>query len=89
MTTPHEVPGMRFLNPEGNGIRILSLGVSAQLPFSLPYSPLTYPIDGGDARCFSQLLILEELMHRLEYDHGRSARPCEFFHSITGVGASG
>ncbi|KIM23602.1 hypothetical protein M408DRAFT_53274, partial [Serendipita vermifera MAFF 305830] len=45
--------------------------------------------DGGDARCYSQLLILEELMHRLEYDHGRSVRPCEFFHSITGVGAGG
>ncbi|KIM27449.1 hypothetical protein M408DRAFT_48791, partial [Serendipita vermifera MAFF 305830] len=45
--------------------------------------------DGGDIRCFSQLLILEELMHRLEYDHGRPVRPCEFFHSITGVGAAG
>ncbi|KIM26368.1 hypothetical protein M408DRAFT_48117, partial [Serendipita vermifera MAFF 305830] len=45
--------------------------------------------DGGDTRCFSQLLILEELMHRLEYDHGRPVRPCEFFHSITGVGAAG
>ncbi|KIM20141.1 hypothetical protein M408DRAFT_30615 [Serendipita vermifera MAFF 305830] len=46
-------------------------------------------LDGGDARCFSQLLILEELMHRAEYDHGRPVRPCEFFHSITGVGAGG
>ncbi|KIM27514.1 hypothetical protein M408DRAFT_48879, partial [Serendipita vermifera MAFF 305830] len=45
--------------------------------------------DGGDTRCFSQLLILEELMYRLEYDHGRPIRPCEFFHSITGVGAAG
>ncbi|KIM27453.1 hypothetical protein M408DRAFT_24399 [Serendipita vermifera MAFF 305830] len=46
-------------------------------------------LDGGDIRCFSQLLILEELMHRLEYDYERPVRPCEFFHSITGVGAGG
>ncbi|KIM26364.1 hypothetical protein M408DRAFT_50543, partial [Serendipita vermifera MAFF 305830] len=45
--------------------------------------------DGGDTRCFAQLLILEELMHRLEYDYERPVRPCEFFHSITGVGAAG
>ncbi|KIM22021.1 hypothetical protein M408DRAFT_298151 [Serendipita vermifera MAFF 305830] len=46
-------------------------------------------LDGGDTRCYSQLLILEELMHVLEHDHGRPVRPCEFFHFMTGVGAGG
>lgn len=59
---------MKFLVPEGHGIRLLSL-------------------DGGDARCISQLVILDELMNRLGHDHGRKVRPCEYFHSITGVGA--
>lgn len=37
----------------------------------------------------SQLKILEELMQRVKYDTGNPIRPCEYFHSITGVGASG
>ncbi|KIM26362.1 hypothetical protein M408DRAFT_313754, partial [Serendipita vermifera MAFF 305830] len=79
---------MQFLHPEGNGIRLLSLGTQIYLPFSI-FKHNAYSADGGDIKCFSQLLILEELMHRLEYDYGRPVRPCEFFHSITGVGAAG
>jgi hypothetical protein len=45
--------------------------------------------DGGDVRCLSQLLMLKAIMRRLEYDDGNQIRPCDYFHSITGVGASG
>ncbi|KIM32147.1 hypothetical protein M408DRAFT_214514 [Serendipita vermifera MAFF 305830] len=46
-------------------------------------------LDGGDSRSLSQLLILEELMKRLEHDTKEDIRPCEYFHSMTGVGAGG
>jgi hypothetical protein len=82
MTTQDEVNRLHFLHPEGNGVRILALGEQIRLTVSIIYSK---PV----ALCFSQLLMLQELMRRLEYDHGRPVRPCEFFHSITGVGASG
>ena len=47
------------------------------------------PSDGGDTRCMSELVILDTLMTRLSYDRQRQVRPCEYFDSITGVGASG
>ncbi len=28
-------------------------------------------------------------MQRVQYDTGKTLRPCDYFHSITGVGASG
>jgi hypothetical protein len=37
----------------------------------------------------SELVILDTLMTRLSYDRQQQVRPCEYFHSITGVGASG
>ncbi|KIM32148.1 hypothetical protein M408DRAFT_214516 [Serendipita vermifera MAFF 305830] len=46
-------------------------------------------LDGGDTRSLSQLLILEELLKRLGHDTREDIRPCEYFHSITGVGAGG
>jgi hypothetical protein len=48
-----------------------------------------YEIDGGGINCISELKILDEFMQRLCYDTGKIFRPCEYFHSITGVGASG
>jgi len=45
-------------------------------------------IDGGEARCMTQLLILDEFMHRLEMD-GVSCLPCEYFHLVIGAGAGG
>jgi hypothetical protein len=44
--------------------------------------------DGGEARCMTQLLILEEFMHRLETD-GVACLPCEYFHLVIGAGAGG
>lgn len=46
-------------------------------------------IDGGDTRCLSQLIVMDECMSRLKHDLGKDIRPCEYFHSITGVGAAG
>ncbi|KIM28425.1 hypothetical protein M408DRAFT_141107 [Serendipita vermifera MAFF 305830] len=37
----------------------------------------------------SELKILDEFMQRVQYDVGEPLRPCDYFHSITGVGASG
>lgn len=80
---------MGFITPEGDGVRILVLGAN-QLSSPHNFDRLPYGIlDGGDTRCLSQLIILDELMTRLKHDLGRDIRPCEYFHSITGVGASG
>jgi hypothetical protein len=45
--------------------------------------------DGGGINCISELKILDEFMQRLCYDTRKTFRPCKYFHSITGVGASG
>ena len=44
--------------------------------------------DGGDARCMSQLYILGEYMHRLEYKLGKKVLPCEHFDLIAAVDTS-
>ena len=46
-------------------------------------------IDGGEARCLSQLEILREFMHRLNVDTGNKYRPFDYFDWIGGVGAGG
>ncbi|KIM32134.1 hypothetical protein M408DRAFT_20473 [Serendipita vermifera MAFF 305830] len=46
-------------------------------------------LDGGGMNCLSQLQILKEFMARVEYDTKSSLLPCQYFHLITGVGASG
>jgi len=72
-----------------DGLRILSLGEPP--PGIYHEKPLTPRTDGGDLNSISQLKILEEFMKRLEYDSEvrKAIRPCEYFHTITGVGASG
>jgi hypothetical protein len=44
--------------------------------------------DGGDARCMSQLYILEEYMHRLEHKLGRKVLPRDHFDLIGAVDSS-
>lgn len=46
-------------------------------------------LDGGDARCTSQLFILREYISRLGSDSGREVLPYEHFHLITAVGPAG
>jgi hypothetical protein len=46
--------------------------------------------DGGDARCMSELHILQEFMHRLEpQTGGKTQRPCDYFDLIVAVDAAG
>jgi hypothetical protein len=61
---------------------------SLAIPLYAKFGPFTLA-DGRDTRCMSELVILDELMARLSNDHQRRVRPCEYFQSITGVGASG
>jgi hypothetical protein len=91
MATLKGVKELPFWHLEDTGLRVLALGKRLECCQSLSciLNPLPYPADGGDVRCLSQLVMLEELMRRLEYDHREPVRPCQFFHSITGVGASG
>jgi hypothetical protein len=44
--------------------------------------------DGGDARCMSQLYILGEYMHRLEYKLGKKVLPRDHFDLIAAVDSS-
>jgi len=55
----------------------------------LPLSRLL--LDAGGSRSISQLKILEELMHRLNYDEESDdmSRPCDVFDMICGVGSGG
>lgn len=62
-------------------------------------SPLTKPesgllllsFDGGGQYCLSQLLILREVMLRIEHDLGATVPvlPCEYFHLVAGVEMGG
>lgn len=72
-----------------NGLRILSLGKLCERVPKKNYGLISMILtDGGEARCMTQLLILEEFMHRLEMD-GVACLPCEYFHFVIGVGAGG
>ena len=48
-------------------------------------------IDGGGIRGVSELLILEEIMKRLQFDMGLAQlpKPCDFFHLIGGTSTGG
>jgi hypothetical protein len=76
------------------GIRILSLGT---------YAPLYYPdcvlwlmrvpgfidVDGGGPGCFSQLVILDEIMGRITHDKQldrKTMYPADYFDLMGGVG---
>ena len=47
--------------------------------------------DGGGIRGVSELLILEEIMKRLQFDMGLAElpKPCNFFHLIGGTSTGG
>ena len=72
------------------GLRILCLG-SYLIPLNRRQRErilITQLLDGGDARCMSQLYILEEYMHRLEHQSGKRVLPCEHFDLIAAVDSS-
>ena len=51
-------------------------------------------IDGGEARAFSQLIIMQSIMHRLKWDKysnepNKVMLPCEHFDLMGGSGTGG
>ncbi|KIM23931.1 hypothetical protein M408DRAFT_27516 [Serendipita vermifera MAFF 305830] len=72
----------------GKGICLLSFGKYP--PFVTP-RPLTRLIDAGGTRAVSQLTILAQLMHRLNYGTTENSlnRPHTIFDMIGGVGSGG
>jgi hypothetical protein len=69
-----------------DGLRILSLGTPKLL--GMAHVLTLFFIDGGDARCMSQLHLLNEFMYRLECIKGKKLRPCDYFHLIVGSDAA-
>jgi hypothetical protein len=77
------------------GIRILSLGMCAPLHYTYcpclwltPVSEST-DIDGGGPGCFSQLVILDEVMGRIAHDKQldrKTMYPADYFDLMGGVG---
>jgi hypothetical protein len=73
---------------EAHGLRLLVFGA-----FYYGYHPYLCSIrlDGGDLRCLSQLKMLAEFLHRVQWRRN-SAKPllaCEYFNMIGGVGPAG
>jgi hypothetical protein len=73
---------------ELEGLRILSLGIVPKIAWYYPVLTLFFT-DGGDARCISELHLLNEFMNRLEDTTGKKLRPCNYFRLIVGSGAAG
>jgi len=84
------MPTRSTLASRGTGLCLLSIGQFSV--FATSRLPLTYSItDAGGPRSISQLTILSQLMHRLNYDGDNDTmdRPCRAFEMITGVGSGG
>ena len=65
--------------------------VSPKAPISLWTLANAPAIDGGGIRGVSELLILDEIMKRLQFDMGLAElpKPCDFFHLIGGTSTGG
>ena len=69
-------------------LNLLALGLPSRSSRKLYTNLLT---DGGGIRGVSMLLILDEIMKRIQYDKHlpNPPRPCEFFHLIGGTSTGG
>jgi hypothetical protein len=77
---------------EGDGICILSFGMSTFVGLGRPQSKLTSYADSGGPGTYSQLLILKEYMNRLASDLCVSeddVYPADYFDLMGGVGFGG
>jgi hypothetical protein len=78
---------------EQNGLRLLSLGAYSDLPLSdLPILKRSFiPSDGGGIRGLSELLILQEIMRRIQHDEklAEMPSPCDYFDLIGGTSTGG
>jgi hypothetical protein len=75
--------------PQGTGVRLLSLGNDFLLVVTIHL--LIPSADGGGIRGLSELLILKEIMHRIQRQEGRDTMPlpCEYFDLICGTSTGG
>ena len=69
-------------------LKLLALGASSRTSVIFYTSLLT---DGGGIRGVSMLLILDEMMKRIQHDKrlANPPRPCEYFHLIGGTSTGG
>jgi patatin-like phospholipase/acyl hydrolase len=85
---------------DGRGRSILSLGtynIHIYTLYGHNFNRYCFATDGGGPRGTSQLKILLEIIHRMEYERERNtdqgldqiARPCECFDMIGGSGTGG
>jgi hypothetical protein len=76
-------------DPQGTGLRLLSLGNHFRLVATI--NILIPSADGGGIRGLSELLILKEIMHRIQRQQGRETMPlpCEYFDLICGTSTGG
>ena len=77
--------------PPKENLKLASFGSNSA---SDGYWRLTYVIDGGGVRAFSQLEIMENIMHRLNWDEESNEPiegklPCDYFDLIGGSGTGG
>jgi hypothetical protein len=76
-----------------NGLRLLSLGAYFVLPLSNRRFPIALfiPSDGGGIRGLAELLILQEIMGRIQHDEKleEMPRPCAYFDLIGGTSTGG
>lgn len=69
-------------------LKLLSLGADSRIILNYCTDWLT---DGGGIRGVSMLVILDEIMRRVQHDKGLTSppRPCEYFHLIGGTSTGG
>jgi hypothetical protein len=74
---------------ESEGVRLLSFGLIFFERFCLHCT--NFGPDGGDLSAVSQLIILEEVMCRIQWDRNSVTPilPCDYFHMMGGVGTGG
>ena len=76
---------------EQYGIRLLSLGTSGGPDRHGAQYPHFTPSDGGGIRGLSELLILREIMERIQFQQGfkELPLPCDYFDIIGGTSTGG
>ena len=77
------------MTESNRGLRLLSLGSKHSFPYRT--EELTWPLDGGGIRGLSELIVLREIMQRIQHDEGLETVPCpcEYFDLIGGTSTGG
>jgi hypothetical protein len=72
-------------------VNLLALGPSSNYSSSLYFANRGFQTDGGGIRGVSELVILHEIMKRIQFDMNLTdlPRPCDYFHLIGGTSTGG